>query len=351
MADDASAAGLDVAAMPDAAQAELKAMLPYASPRNPVDATAQALTDLPLMTNYIRTMLEKGGYGMFAGIFGSGPASPTFAASLRQTLEDATTGQRDCVLSLTMSAPPDIVRSYEDKGFLVFEDGTALVNALGALVQFGRNFATAKHDEGARRRRLSDAGNWRSAERASGEVDPEQGRHQFSRAKRLLSRTTMPATIAESDRLSRRAEDLFARYRPQDRDRRRRGGHQEQAGCPAGGGDYSRQCPQASSRCAIGGHPDIADDHRRRRDDRGRCARSDLRACGDVRPRRHLRRGAQGCHIPRGSVRRGGGASHDPRNSRVTRCSRACVARRLRMSTRWRRCCPTCRALRRQMPT
>ncbi len=145
MADDASAAGLDVAAMPDAAQDELKAMLPYASPRNPVDATAQALTDLPLMTNYIRTMLDKGGYGMFAGIFGSGPASPTFAASLRQALEAATTGQRDCVLSLTMSAPPEIVRSYEDKGFLVFEDGTSLVNALGALVNFGRSFATAKH--------------------------------------------------------------------------------------------------------------------------------------------------------------------------------------------------------------
>jgi acyl-CoA synthetase (NDP forming) len=144
MADDASAAGLDVAAMPDAAQDELKAMLPYASPRNPVDATAQALTDLPLMTSYIRTMLEKGGYGMFAGIFGSGPASPTFAASLRQALENATAGQRDCVLSLTMSAPPDIVRSYEDKGFLVFGDGTALVNALGALASFGRSFATAK---------------------------------------------------------------------------------------------------------------------------------------------------------------------------------------------------------------
>jgi acetate---CoA ligase (ADP-forming) len=147
MADDASAAGLDVAAMPDAAQAELKAMLPYASPRNPVDATAQALTDLPLMTNYIRTMLKKGGYGAFAGIFGSGPASPTFAASLRQTLEDATRGQAGCVLSLTMSAPPEIVRSYEDKGFLVFADGTALVNALGALVQFGRNFAMAKGDK------------------------------------------------------------------------------------------------------------------------------------------------------------------------------------------------------------
>jgi len=67
MADDASAAGLDVAPMPEEAQQELKAMLPYASPRNPVDATAQALTDLPLMTRYIAAMLEKARYAMFRG--------------------------------------------------------------------------------------------------------------------------------------------------------------------------------------------------------------------------------------------------------------------------------------------
>ncbi len=117
MADDASLAGLDVAPMPEAAQDELKAMLPYASPRNPVDATAQALTDLPLMTSYIRTMLVKGGYDMFAGIFGSGPASPSFSATLRQALQAATTGQGGCILSLTMSAPPDIVRPTRPKDF------------------------------------------------------------------------------------------------------------------------------------------------------------------------------------------------------------------------------------------
>lgn len=144
MADDASLSGLEVAPMPTAAQDELKAMLPYASPRNPVDATAQALTDLPLMTNYIRTMLEKGGYDMFAGIFGSGPASPSFSATLRQALQAATAGQGGCILSLTMSAPPETVRSYEADGFLIFEDGSALVNALAALARFRKSFDAAK---------------------------------------------------------------------------------------------------------------------------------------------------------------------------------------------------------------
>jgi len=119
-------------------------MLPYASPRNPVDATAQALTDLPLMTSYIAAMLEKGGYDLFTGIFGSGPASPTFADRLREVLERASAASRETIMTLTMSAPPEIVRSYEEKGFLVHEDGTALMNALGALVHFRRSFDLAK---------------------------------------------------------------------------------------------------------------------------------------------------------------------------------------------------------------
>lgn len=144
MADDAAEAGLDVAPMPEQAQEELKALLPYASPRNPVDATAQAVTDLPLMTRFIGDMLEKGRYDIFAGIFGVGPASPSFAASLRQALDDATANRENCLKCVTMSAPAEIVRSYEEKGFYVYEDGTALTHSLGALVKFRYSFDLAK---------------------------------------------------------------------------------------------------------------------------------------------------------------------------------------------------------------
>lgn len=144
MADDAAEAGLDVAPMPEQAQEELKALLPYASPRNPVDATAQAVTDLPLMTRFIGDMLDKGRYDIFAGIFGVGPASPSFAASLRQALDDATANRENCLKCVTMSAPAEIVRSYEEKGFYVYEDGTALTHSLGALVKFRHSFDLAK---------------------------------------------------------------------------------------------------------------------------------------------------------------------------------------------------------------
>lgn len=148
MADDAELAGLDVKPMPEKAQEELKAMLPYASPRNPVDATAQAVTDLPLMTSFISAMLEKGDYGFFAGIFGSGPASPTFSGKLRQALETAAATSRDTMMALTMTAPDEIVRAYEDKGFIVAQDGSALMKTLGALVHFSRSFEQAAKPSG-----------------------------------------------------------------------------------------------------------------------------------------------------------------------------------------------------------
>lgn len=147
MADDAEAAGLDVYPMPDEAQDELKKLLPYASPVNPVDATAQALTDLPMMTTFIQTMLKQGEYQFFAGILGSGPTSPTFADILSQTLEEATKDASSCVKCLSMTAPPETVRKYEEKGFLVYDDGSALINALGALIKLQKSRIFTEFEE------------------------------------------------------------------------------------------------------------------------------------------------------------------------------------------------------------
>lgn len=136
MSDDAEKAGLDVAAMPEEVQAELKQLLPYASPVNPVDVTAQAATDLPLMTEFMRAMIEKGGYNIFAGILGSGPSSKNFSTLLNESLTNAMQDDTECVKCLTMTAPREIVQTYEDNGFLVFEDGSALIHSLGVLWQF-----------------------------------------------------------------------------------------------------------------------------------------------------------------------------------------------------------------------
>ena len=149
LADDAEANGLDVSPMPEAAQAELKAMLPYCSPRNPVDATAQAVSDFSILTRCVAAMMTKGGYDIFAGIFGAGPSTRTFAEPLRAAILRAFEGRGGRVKALTMSAPREIVESYEDEGFLVYEDGSILARALGALVRFARSFEMAAGAEAA----------------------------------------------------------------------------------------------------------------------------------------------------------------------------------------------------------
>ncbi|WP_370225093.1 acetate--CoA ligase family protein [Pararhodobacter marinus] len=140
LADDAEAAGLDVSPMPEAAQKELLALLPYAAPRNPVDATAQAVSDLDVLKACVRTMMAQGGYDVFTAILGTGPGSKTYADPLRKALMEALAGHEDSIRALTMSAPVEAVRRYEADGFLVYEDGSALAHALGALAKFRRAF-------------------------------------------------------------------------------------------------------------------------------------------------------------------------------------------------------------------
>lgn len=140
LADDAEAAGLDVAPMPEAAQDRLKEMLPYSSPRNPVDATAQVVSDMDMLTRYVRTMITDGGYDIFTAILGTGPSSKNFADPLRKALMAAMDGQQGKIRGLTMSAPDEVVRQYEKDGFLVYEDGSALARALGALVWLKQGF-------------------------------------------------------------------------------------------------------------------------------------------------------------------------------------------------------------------
>ena len=63
MADDAADRGLDVSAMPRAAQAQLLSWVPFASPRNPVDVTGQVTSEPNLLSSAAMLMLESAGYG------------------------------------------------------------------------------------------------------------------------------------------------------------------------------------------------------------------------------------------------------------------------------------------------
>ena len=143
VSDAAEELGLPVPEMPAAAQATLKALLPFASPRNPVDTTAQFLNDISLVGRFTEAMITEGGYPSLLGFFTYTAGAPTIAARLREQLKAVRERHPDRLFVLCLQASREQVRAYERDGFCVFEDPTRAVTAIAAMGRFGRAFEAA----------------------------------------------------------------------------------------------------------------------------------------------------------------------------------------------------------------
>ncbi|MDA7945889.1 MAG: acetate--CoA ligase family protein [Hyphomicrobiaceae bacterium] len=141
MADHAKLAGLDVAPMPDAAQAKLKALLPFASALNPVDTTAHFFNDMNLVRENFAIMLEEGRYDIAVAFFTMVAASPYLIDDLIAELEGIRARFPDRLLFLSLLGPPEVVQRYRDAGYLTYEDPCRAIDAAAAMVTFGKSFA------------------------------------------------------------------------------------------------------------------------------------------------------------------------------------------------------------------
>jgi acyl-CoA synthetase (NDP forming) len=140
MADTAESCGLNVAPMPDKQQKELKELIPFAGVRNPVDVTAQALNDLTLIKKFMESMMEHGGYDAIVAFFTVVAGSRVISEQLIETLRDIRKKYANVPMILSIVAPDDIVRDYEDAGYTILEDPARAVRAAAALVHFGTAF-------------------------------------------------------------------------------------------------------------------------------------------------------------------------------------------------------------------
>ena len=140
MADEAVACGLEVTPMSDRAQARLKAQLPYASPRNPVDITAQAFNDLDLIRSNLDVVLEEDAYDAVVAFFTFVAAAEAMVEPVRAILQDARRRHPDRLLVLSIVGPPDVVQHYEAAGCPVFEDPSRAVRAVAALARLAESF-------------------------------------------------------------------------------------------------------------------------------------------------------------------------------------------------------------------
>ena len=146
MADAAVGFGLDVAPLSESAQQRLKAALPYASPRNPVDITAQAFNRVELIGDNLGIVFEEEQHDAVVAFFTYVAAAEGMVEPIRDAIHAARERRPGCALVLSIVAPPNVVGQYEAVGCPVFEDPTRAVRSVAALHRFSRFFAEGKDD-------------------------------------------------------------------------------------------------------------------------------------------------------------------------------------------------------------
>jgi acyl-CoA synthetase (NDP forming) len=139
LADEAQARGLELPAMPAAAQQRILELVAFAAPRNPVDMTGQVAAQPGLTEQAARLMLSEGGYGSLLVFLAAAGLAPR---GWDQLLELAVHLRRDF---------PDVALAYcclitrerreqlEALGCLCFDEPTHAVRALAALEFFRRD--------------------------------------------------------------------------------------------------------------------------------------------------------------------------------------------------------------------
>jgi acyl-CoA synthetase (NDP forming) len=193
MADDAADRGLDVPPMPEAAQRQLKELIPFASPRNPIDLTAQPFNDIALVARNLEIMLREGGYDAIVAFFTSVAGSPAIAEPLRQAIRDVRSIRPDCLFVLSALIPDALKAAYEADGVPVFEDPSRAVAAVAALAGFGRWFRQPPAAPTL-------------ASRPKSAIPSGMGEHE---AKQLLAEWGIPVL---AERLARSADEAAAAF-------------------------------------------------------------------------------------------------------------------------------------------
>lgn len=140
ISDAAEACGLPMPQFDAAGQQTLKHILPFASPVNPIDITAQALNDLPVVGQFARIVAERGGYSSIvaylAGVGGSQRLGPLLCEQFGAVARDHP--KRLWVIITT--AGREQTTALEKHGLLVFEEPVRAVRALEAMGRFGDAF-------------------------------------------------------------------------------------------------------------------------------------------------------------------------------------------------------------------
>jgi len=140
IADFVSDAGLELGAVPAHTQDRLRELVPHCSPRNPIDMTGLVTTNHDIMEKTLDAVFEADAFDavlIFLGITG---AAPSMARPLQQAIANAHARAPDRLVLVSVTCPPEMMREYDAKGMLAYEDPSRAVTALAALWRFRQTF-------------------------------------------------------------------------------------------------------------------------------------------------------------------------------------------------------------------
>jgi acetate---CoA ligase (ADP-forming) len=143
MADAASAAGLEVAPASKPLQDAIRAMVPFAATRNPIDVTGQVVSDMGILDRTLEMTAASGAYPSLACFLGSVGRSPVNAPRFMEVFARLGPHYPETLLAVATYHTPEFRAALEAAGCLVFSEPTSAIRALAALARFRDGFATA----------------------------------------------------------------------------------------------------------------------------------------------------------------------------------------------------------------
>lgn len=141
IADFVSDAGLKMGTVPQDTQAALKALVPHCSPANPIDMTGLVTTNHEIMEKTLDAVFASNAFDATLIFLGIAGAAPSMARPLQQAIANAHARSPDQLVFVSVTADPEMVREYDAKGLLAFEDPSRAIAALAALAKFRETFA------------------------------------------------------------------------------------------------------------------------------------------------------------------------------------------------------------------
>jgi acyl-CoA synthetase (NDP forming) len=141
MADAAAIKGLELPALPEAAQQKIRETLSFASPANPVDVTPQLLNNFDLLSPVLAAISDGDHFDAVALFLGTMGLDPHLSDSLIATILAARRRFPDKQFPICMMTTTETRARLEAADLMVFEDPDRIVAAVSRLADFHDAFS------------------------------------------------------------------------------------------------------------------------------------------------------------------------------------------------------------------